>query len=161
MERGSIEERVRAIVKDATELAKVEFVHLEFAGAKRNQVIRVFIDRPGGVTIENCSDVSRRIEDVMDTEDFIPWQYILEVSSPGLDRELYKIADFDRFSGKLAKVKMVAGFDGAKNYNGRIIKVDSDQIVFEDRTEGEVRLPYSSIAKANLKVDIEEELKRR
>lgn len=160
MERGSIEERIRTIAIKAADQINIEFVHLEFAGTKRNQVIRVFIDKPGGVTIEDCSDVSRRIEEVVDAEDFIPWQYVLEVSSPGLDRELYQISDFERFAGKLAKVKMVAGFDGARSYNGRILTVDGDQIVFDDRSEGEVKFPYSSVAKANLKIDIEEELKR-
>lgn len=160
MTTNSIEQRVQAIARKAAADNGVEFVHLEFAGTKRNQVIRVFVDKPGGVTIEDCSNVSRHVEDVMDADDFIPGPYVLEVSSPGLDRELYSVADFEKFAGKLAKVRMKPDYDGAKSYNGRILEVNGDEIVFDDRSSGEISFPYSSVAKANLKIDIQEELKR-
>lgn len=161
METRSIETRIREIaVKAATE-SHVEFVHLEVAGTKRNQMVRIFADKEGGITIEDCSNLSRAVEAAMDADDFMPAAYVLEVSSPGLDRELYSIADFEKFSGKLAKVKMSAKFEGPKALNGRIIRVEGDEIVFEDRSEGELVFPYASVAKANLKVDFDQELKRQ
>ena len=161
MGSGTVEERIREIaIKAATE-NQVEFVHLEIAGTKRIQIVRVFADKEGGITIEDCSNVSRSIEKVMDAEDFMPAAYVLEVSSPGLDRELYSVEDFAKFAGKLAKVKMRADFEGPKALNGTIVTVDGDRITFDDRTTGEVIFPFSSVAKANLKIDIDQELNRR
>ena len=161
MGSGSTEERIRQIAIEAAKENNVEFVHLEIAGTKRNQVVRVFADKEGGITIEDCSNVSRSIEQVMDAEDFMPGAYVLEVSSPGLDRELYSVEDFSKFAGKLAKVKMKSDFDGPKALNGRIVAVDGQDITFDDRTAGEVVFPYTSVTKANLKIDIEQELNRR
>lgn len=161
MGSGSTEERIRQIAIEAAKENNVEFVHLEIAGTKRNQVVRVFADKEGGITIEDCSNVSRSIEQVMDAEDFMPGAYVLEVSSPGLDRELYSVEDFSKFAGKLAKVKMKSDFDGPKALNGRIVAVDGHDITFDDRTAGEVVFSYTSVAKANLKIDIEQELNRR
>jgi ribosome maturation factor RimP len=161
MVAGTIEQRIREIATKAAKENGVEFVHLEIAGTKRNQVVRVFADKDGGITLEDCSNVSRSIEKAMDSDDFMPGTYVLEVSSPGLDRELYTIEDFAKFAGKLAKVKLKSDFDGPKGLNGRIVMVDGTNIVFNDRTTGEVIFPYASVAKANLKVDIEQELNRR
>lgn len=161
MGAGSIEERLKDIAVKATRENEVEFVHLEMAGTKRNRVVRVFADKEGGITIDDCSNVSRSIEALMDADDFMPGAYVLEVSSPGLDRELYSLDDFTKFAGKLAKVKMKPDFDGPKALNGRIVRVVEGEIVFDDRTSGEITIPYALVAKANLKIDIEQELNRR
>jgi len=161
MQSGSIEERIRNIARKAAADNGVEFVHLEMAGTKRNQVVRVFADKEGGITIEDCSKVSRSIEAEMDADDFMPGTYVLEVSSPGLDRELYSLADFERFAGNLAKVKMKQDFEGPRSLNGRIVSVNDGEIEFEDRTAGTLTIPYESVAKANLKVDFERELNRK
>jgi len=161
MQSRSIEERIKEIAKKATADNGVEFVHLELAGTKRNQVVRVFADKEGGINIEDCSKVSRSIEAEMDADDFMPGTYVLEVSSPGLDRELYSLADFERFAGNLAKVKMRPDFEGPKSLNGTIVSVLDGDIVFEDRTAGTLTIPYASVAKANLKVDIGRELNKK
>jgi ribosome maturation factor RimP len=160
MEPNSIESKVRSLAEKAAAERGLEFVHLELAGTKRNQVLRIFIDKPGGVTVEDCSEVSRGVEAAMDADDFMPGPYVLEVSSPGLDRELYSLADFVKFVGSKAKAK-VRDTDGkAKSYNGRIVAVEGEEITFEDRSEGEVKFPYSAVAKANLKFDLKDDLKR-
>ncbi len=161
MENRSVEARIKEIAIKSAADCGVEFVHLEIAGTKRNQVVRIFADKDGGITIEDCSNVSRSVEAAMDADDFMPAAYVLEVSSPGLDRELYSLSDFEKFAGKLAKLKMADGFDGPKALNGRIVRVDEDSIVFNDRTAGELAFTYASVAKANLKIDIDQELKRR
>ena len=104
MENGSIEEGIRRIAKEAVTANGVEFVHAEIVGTKRNLTVRVYIDKPDGVTLEDCSAVSKRMEAVLDADDFIPSAYLLEVSSPGLERELYNLADFARFIGQRVKV---------------------------------------------------------
>ena len=159
MEAGTIDDRVRDIGKRVAESLGFEFVHSQIAGAKHNPTVRVFIDKPGGVTIEDCSTASRAIEAELDADDFIPTSYVLEVSSPGLERELFSIEDFKRFSGQQAKVRTNSPVNGQRNFSGQIVSVDGHDIVFADNTNGQVRVPYGSVAKANLLVDLEEEFK--
>jgi ribosome maturation factor RimP len=155
-----VDERIREIAAQVAGESNVELVHAQIAGAGKSLTVRVFIDKEGGVMHEDCSLVSRRLEKELDAEDFIPGKYILEVSSPGLERELYNLKDFEKFTGSLAKVKTSVAFDGQKNFRGRIVGIESDEIVFEDKTRGTIRFPYSAVAKANLEIDLEEELKR-
>jgi ribosome maturation factor RimP len=93
-------------------------------------------------------------------EDFIHASYTLEVSSPGLERGLYKPADYERFAGSNAKLKTRQPIDGQRNFRGRLVGLDGDELVFEDRTSGRVRVPLDLITKANLEVDVEGELRR-
>ncbi|MCA1636982.1 MAG: ribosome maturation factor RimP, partial [Acidobacteria bacterium] len=109
---------------------------------------------------EDCSIVSRQLGEIFDAEDFIPSSYLLEVSSPGLERRLYNLKDFEKFAGSLAKVKIKAAIDGQKNFRGRIAGVEGDEVIFDDKTNGTVRFPYEVVAKANLEIDFEEELKQ-
>lgn len=158
--KHSTDERIREIANRIAEENNLELVHTQVAGSSKNLIVRVFIDKPNGVTHDDCSIVSRRLETILDAEDFIPSAYTLEVSSPGLERELYSLRDFEKFAGSLAKVKTNQPFEGQKNFRGRIEKVTGEEIVFEDKTKGTVRFPYNAVAKANLEVDLEEELKR-
>jgi ribosome maturation factor RimP len=160
MENASIGQRVTEIGKRVATERKLEFVHSEIAGSKRNPTVRIFIDKPGGVTIEDCTDVSRDVEALLDADDFIPSSYVLEVSSPGIERELYSIDDFRRFIGHQAKVKADA-VNGQRNFSGRIVSVDDGVVVFEDKTAGTVQIPYDGVKKANLLIDLETELKKR
>jgi ribosome maturation factor RimP len=155
-----INERIRANAAQIAEENGLELVHVQIAGAGRSLTVRVFIDKEGGVTHEDCTKVSRQLDAILDAEDFISSAYILEVSSPGLERELYNLKDFERFAGKLAKVKTNVAIDGQKNFRGHIAAIESEEIVFNDKTRGTVRFPFSAVAKANLEIDLEEELKR-
>ena len=159
--KGLIEERIREVAARVAQEKNLELVHAQIVGASKSLTVRVFIDKPGGVTHEDCSSFSREFETVLDAEDFIPAAYLLEVSSPGLERELYSLKDFEKFVGNLAKVKTSQTIDGQKNFRGRIAGIESDEIVFEDKTRGTVRFPYSAVAKANLEIDLEKELKRK
>ena len=161
MENGEINERLKVIAAGAAEENGTEFVHSEISGTKRNLVLRIYIDKPDGVTIEDCSNVSRAIENVLDVEDFIHTSYVLEVSSPGLERGLYTLDDFEKFIGQKAKVKTSMEIDSQKNFAGTIAGVEDAKVVLEDGTRGMVRIPYDAITKANLKVDLNEEFKKR
>ena len=160
MSKHSIDERIKEIAARVAEKNNLETVNVQAVGSKNNLPIRVFIDKEGGVTHEDCVKVSREIETVLDAEDFIPSAYLLEVSSPGLERELYSLKDFEKFAGKLAKVKTNTQIDGQKHLRGRIVGVENEEITFEDKSRGVIRFPFSAVAKANLEIDIEEELKR-
>jgi ribosome maturation factor RimP len=157
--QGSIESRLREIAGRAAAERGVELVHVELAGGARSPVVRIFIDKPGGVTHADCSEVSTHVSTVLDVEDFIHEAYTLEVSSPGLERGLYGRADFERFAGRLARIRTRGAVGGQRNFRGRIVAVEGEEIVFEDKTTGRVRVPLSEVAKANLEIDVEEEFR--
>ena len=161
MESTSILERVEKIARSAAADSGVDLVHVELAGIKRDQVVRVYIDKEGGVTIDDCTRVSHLMEAVLDAEDVIPSRYVLEVSSPGIERELYSLADFVKFVGQLAKVKTKTAIDGQKTFVGAITSVEGDEITIDDRTRGSVTFAYGMVEKANLKIDLAKEFGSR
>ena len=160
MGAGAIEERVREIAENVAIDHGVELVHIEVAGPEQKPIVRIFIDKPNGVTHEDCSEVSLHVGTIFDVEDFIHSAYTLEVSSPGLERGLYKRADYERFAGRLARMKTQSPISGQRNFRGRLLGVDGEDILFEDRTNGRVRVPLNAIAKASLELDVEEEFRR-
>ena len=160
MGQGSIEERVQQIAERVAIDHGLELVHAEVAGPDNKPIVRIFIDKPQGVTHEDCSEVSLHVGTILDVEDFIHRSYTLEVSSPGLERGLYKRKDYERFSGHPAKIKTRQPVNGQRNFRGRIVGIEGDQVIFEDKTSGRVALPFAEITKANLEVDIEEEFRR-
>lgn len=160
METSSISQRIKQIAMAACAQKGLEFVHSEVAGTKRNPVVRVFVDKPGGVTVEDCGELSRLIEAVLDADDFIPSAYILEVSSPGLERELYSIDDFKKFIGRKARIKTSEEFESRKAFKGTIDDVEGDEIVFSERSADVVRIPYKIVKKANLVFDIADDLRK-
>ena len=160
MASGSIEDRVREIAERVALDHGLELVHAEVAGPEGKPIVRVFIDKPSGVTHEDCSEVSLHLGTILDVEDFIHSSYTLEVSSPGLERGLYKLADFERFAGSPAKIKIRQPLNGQRNFRGRIVGVEGDKIVFEDKTSGQVSLSFDLIAKANLELDVEGEFRK-
>jgi ribosome maturation factor RimP len=161
MGAGSILERVQAIAEKAAIDHGVELVHTEVAGPDNKPIVRIFIDKPNGVTHADCSEISLQVGTVLDVEDFIHSAYTLEVSSPGLERGLYKRGDYERFAGSLAKLKTQRPINGQRNFRGRLLGLEGDNVLFDDRTNGRVIVPLDSIARANLEVNIDEEFRRR
>jgi len=155
----SLIEEISAIANGVAEDNKVELVHVEILGSKRDSVLRVFIDKPEGVTLEDCTNFSHKIEEVLDAHDIVPGTYTLEISSPGIERQLYSVADFSRFDGELSKVSLTRELEGQKNFVGYIRGVNGSTISFEDRSKGIVEFDHSEIKKANLKIDLGKELK--
>jgi len=159
MNRELITEQVRAIAEKAVG-DSIELVHVEISGTNRDSVVRVYIDKAGGVTLEDCSGVSHRIEAVLDEQDLIPTRYVLEVSSPGIERELYSLRDFEKFTGQLAKVKLNEEINGQKVFVGPIVSVDGSEITISDRSGCDVKFDHSQVTKANLKIDLAKEFGR-
>jgi ribosome maturation factor RimP len=157
MDKGLITEYVTKIGSKVVGDAGMELVHIEVAGTKRDAVVRVYIDKEGGVTLDDCSGVSRGIEAVLDSEDVIPSRYVLEVSSPGIERQLYSLGDFVKFTGRLAKVKLKTDIDGQRTFVGTITAVDGNKITIDDRTKGAITFDHSDVDKANLKIDLAKE----
>jgi ribosome maturation factor RimP len=160
MGASSIQERVQAIAQMAAIDHGLELVHAEVAGPENKPIVRIFIDKPEGVTHEDCAEVSLQVGTILDVEDFIHASYVLEVSSPGLERGLYRRADYERFTGRLAKVKTRKPIEGQRNFRGRLLGLDGEDVLIEDLTSGRVRIRLDSIVKANLEMDIEAEFRR-
>lgn len=142
----------------------MELVHVETArgggGGGGTSIVRVFIDQPQGITHDDCAQISLELGTALDVEDPISGAYTLEVSSPGLERELYKIEDYRRFGGQLAKIKTRQALNGQRNFRGRLLGAEGEEVLFEDNTSGQVRIPFGTIAKANLEIDIEQEFRQ-
>lgn len=161
MDKAGIEKRLSQMCEAIASPRGLELVHVEAAGTAKNLTLRIFLDKPGGISIDECADVSRQLGDRLDEKDLIPGAYVLEVSSPGLDRPLYKLSDFEKFAGSLAKMRTHQPIDGQRNFTGTIVGVEGDQVVFDDKTSGVVKVPYELVAKANLEIDLEAELSRK
>src|SRR3954451_24127297 len=136
MGNESIAGRVQEVAERVASDHGLELVHAEVAGPENKPIVRIFIDKPAGVTHEDCSEVSLHVGTILDVEDFIHAAYTLEVSSPGLERGLYKRADYERFSGHPAKMKVRQPINGQRNFRGRITGVEGDQVIFEAKTSG-------------------------
>jgi len=160
MGNDSIAARVQELAERVAIDHGLELVHAEVAGPDNKPIVRVFIDKPQGVTHDDCSEVSTHLGTILDVEDFMHASYTLEVSSPGLERGLYKRADYERFAGSNARMKTRQPVGGQRNFRGRLVGLEGDDVIFEDRTSGQVRVPLGLIIKANIEVDVEEELRR-
>ncbi|MCO6511619.1 MAG: ribosome maturation factor RimP [Aridibacter famidurans] len=159
MDRSEIEDQLNKFASEVAVNNGLELVHVEFSGFGKKAAVRIFIDKEGGITHDDCSLVSQELEKRLDAADPIAGRYILEVSSPGIERGLYSEKDYRRFAGEMAKIKTHTPLNGQRNFRGRIESVENGDVVFEDKTSGSVKIPLSAIAKANLEFDIERELK--
>jgi len=114
-------EHVRGIVARVAASRGLEVVEVEFRGGGKSRMLRVFIDKPGGVSHEDCANVSHEVGTILDVEDAVPGgSYLLEVSSPGLDRKLVGPADYQRFTGNVVKVMTREPVDGGRHFQGRL-----------------------------------------
>ena len=137
------------LIEPAVERLGYELSDLELQLVGRNGVVRLFIDKPDGVGLEDCERVSRQVSAILDVEDPLPGHYTLEVSSPGLDRKLTKPEHFQRFIGETVKVKLRFPLAGRRNFRGEITGADDENI--EIAVDGEAHsLPIATIDVARL-----------
>ena len=122
---------LRKLLEPGVAATGFELVDVEIAGSQHSPTLRVYIDGPAGVNVDDCARVSRQLSALLDVEDPLPGHYTLEVSSPGLDRPLVKPEDFKRFVGETIKVKMHEPLQGRKNFSGRLVDVAADHVVVE------------------------------
>jgi len=144
--------RVRELVVSKVESLGFEAVEVKLWGSGRN-FLKVLIHKPGGASLGDCALVSRSLSDLLDTEDPLPGPYILEVSSPGLDRPLTKPADFERNIGKEVKVVLHRPYDGRQVWCGRVAYAVPAGLLLDVENK-ETLLPWEEIARANLEVKI-------
>jgi ribosome maturation factor RimP len=151
-------EKIAALILPLLEERQLELVEIEYQREGRDWFVRVFIDKPGGVTLDDCADVSRDVDDLIEVEQLIEHAYRLEISSPGMDRPLKKAADYARFVGESVKVKTFEQLDPdnrgqlRKTFTGILLDANHETIRIEqqDRIGGIAELQLAQIAKANL-----------
>ena len=130
----------------------LELVDLEFVKEGVNWYLRVYIDKDGGVNIDDCEAVSRALEVKLDEKDPIEQAYILEVSSPGIDRPLKKDADFVKYQGEIIDVKLYKAQDGSKQYQGRLLGLEDGVLSIEEENGNVVKFEQKDIASVRLAV---------
>lgn len=145
-----IEETVEAIVQDIVRDSALEVVDVEYV-KERDWYLRIYLDKEGGVEIDDCQGVSEKLEQILDERDLLTEAYILEVSSPGLERVLKKARDFEREQGKLVEATFYAPVDGKKSWVGMLTGYDQEKNVII--LDGEKELPLEKAAQVRLHID--------
>jgi ribosome maturation factor RimP len=144
-------ERIREIARKVVESEGMELYDVELHKGGNHCLVRIYIDKPGGIGVNDCAVVSYQVGLIMDVEDVIPHRYLLEVSSPGLTRALTKEKHFQKLIGKLISVKTKDLINGKRKFVGKLMAVSQDFITVQDReNEQEITIPLVNISKANL-----------
>jgi len=144
-------EKIAVLAENVAQDELVELVDVEIAAEGPRSIIRVFIDREGGVQLRDCASFSRKLGAILDVEDPLAGPYSLEVSSPGMDRRLSQPKHFAACRGKRVKISLSAPVDGSRNFRGTLLGSDEEGIEL-DRDGRTFRLPYRLMRKANLVV---------
>ena len=153
-QHNALEARIKALAEQLAASMELEIVHVEIRGGGNRPIVRAYIDRSGGVTLTDCERFSKRFSVLLDVEDWIPFSYTLEVSSPGLDRPLAKEADFQRFTGKSARIRTRSPLEGQKNFRGKILRAAQGRVELELAPGKQVDIAVTDIEKANLLIEI-------
>ena len=160
MGKGVERERIRQLAEQVIESQGYELVEFELKGGGKHSVLKVFIDKPAGITHQDCELVSEQLGTVLDVEDLIPFSYTLEVSSPGLDRKLVKESDYTRFEGKLAKIQTRVPLQSQKTFRGRLRGLQGDNVLLELPKGNLMEIPLDVIQESRLEFDWAEEKAR-
>lgn len=150
--RREIEQRVHRLVEELVRGSDLELVEATYTREGRRTYLRVFIHRDEGISLAHCQSLSERLDLALEVEDFIPDSYILEVSSPGVNRPLRTRRDFERNIGRLARISTTEVLDDRKRFLGWIREVDDRELTLEG-SKSTWRIPLESIAKAKLEIE--------
>ncbi len=149
----TVDKRVEAVALPVLEEMGLELVEVQYRREQHGWVLRLIIDKQDGVSLDDCATVSREISQLLDIEDFVDQAYNLEVSSPGLNRPLKSMTDFQRFTGRKAKIKTIEPIAGEHVFIGRIKKTEGETIILEVGRR-EVAMPFSQVARARLEIEL-------
>ena len=161
-------ETVRGIAERVAASHGLEVLEVEYRGGGKSRVLRIFLDNPNGkIMHENCANVSREVSTILDVEDVVPGNtYTLEVSSPGMDRKLYKAADYERFTGRLVKLTTFEPVGGNRHFEGRLVSFAGGTLTVDTADRGRARkgkaepiggsveIALTNVEKANLVPEI-------
>jgi ribosome maturation factor RimP len=154
---GELSENVEKEIEKIVSSEGLELVHIDYHRQGRGFLLRVDIDKEGGVTLDDCQNISQQVSAMLDVEDVIPAEYELQVSSPGLDRKFYRDADYQKFLGRLVRVKTSQPIRGLHVIVGRLKEFDGETIVVTDpatKKDPDYRIPLGAVKETRLEVEI-------
>jgi len=154
---NGLPERVTSEIEKIVASEGLELVHVDYRRQGRTYLLRIDIDKEGGVTLEDCQLVSQQVSAWLDVEDPVSGEYELQVSSPGLDRKFYKDSDYQKFIGRLVRVKTSAAIRGLHVIVGRLKEFDGKKIVVTDpvmKKDPDYEIPLADIKETRLEVEI-------
>jgi len=150
----SVKREVSRLIEPILADMGFELVHVEYLSEHGRWVLRIYVDEEGGITLEDCARVSREIGNVIDVKEIVPHEYVLEVSSPGLNRPLVREKDFNQAVGKKVKLQMINAVDERRNFTG-YLKAFKDGTLHIQLSDKLVLLPRRDVKKANLVYEFE------
>jgi len=153
----SLPERIEQEIEKIVTSEGMELVHIEYKRQGRGYLLRVDIDKDGGVTLEDCQLVSQQVSTYLDVDDVVPGEYELQVSSPGLDRKFYRDSDYQKFLGRLVKVKTSKAIRGLHVIVGKLKDFDGMRVVVTDpamKKDADYTIPLSEIKETRLEVEM-------
>jgi len=148
---NQITEKIKEIAKKITDSFGLEIIDVTYRRERSGRILRVIIDAPGGVNVEDCAKVSRELNNALDVEDIFEDKYYLEVSSPGINKPLLKMEDFKSSIGKRVKIKLHKPQEGAKNLSGQIRDIRENLIILQV-DNNDINIDFSNIKYARLDI---------
>lgn len=143
------EQQIESLIAPAVAALGFELWGVEYQTQGRQSLLRVYIESPDGITVDDCAAVSHQVSGILDVEDPISGEYMLEVSSPGMDRPLYTLDQFRRYVGETVKVRLRSPFEGRRNFSGLLKGVEEDEVIVEVDAH-EYLLPIELIDRASV-----------
>ena len=154
---SNLPERVEKEIEKIVTSEGLELVHIDYKRQGRGFLLRVDIDKDGGVTLEDCQLVSQQVSTYLDVDDVVPGEYELQVSSPGLDRKFYKDSDYQKFIGRLVRVKTAKAIRGLHVIVGKLKEFDGKTVVVTDpvmKKDADYEIPLNEIKETRLEVEV-------
>ena len=153
MGKGSnTEKRIEELIAPILDQSGFELVDIEFVKEGQNWFLRIYADKSGGISIDDCETISRAVEKKLDENDPIEQAYILEVSSPGLDRPLKKDSDFEKYKGEVVDIKLYKPFNGKKAFQGELLGLIDGKIVIKDENDDEISFDRKDVGAVRLAI---------
>ena len=152
--REAVASKIEEIAQRVVESEGMELVEVEVKGGGNQRLVRISIDKPAGVTHADCELVSQQVGTILDVEDVVPGgRYTLEVSSPGVERKLLKLRDYERFQGKKAKITLRDPIEGQRHWEGTLAGLAAGSIALDVGHGRTILLPFEQVLKAHLKFE--------
>ena len=151
--RQEVVSKIEEIAQRVAASDGIEVVEVELKGSGGNQLLRISIDKPQGVSHADCEMISHDVGTILDVEDIVPGHYTLEVSSPGVERKLLKPNDYIRFQGKTAKIVLRQPVENQRHWEGKLAGFEDSTVSLEVGNERVLRFPLSQVERANLKFE--------
>jgi ribosome maturation factor RimP len=154
-------EKIRQLVEPVIESEDMELIDIECLKMRSRWIVRIYMDKETGVTLDNCSDISNQVGDILDVHDVLPGAYTLEVSSPGLDRPLVRDNDFIKYRGSKVHVRVAEKLEGIRNFRGKLVDFYEEKgkkILVIDITGKTYHIPRELVVKANIEYEFHEDI---